>query len=112
MGVEDLYASNSNWLKAEDLRGKEVELTIGKVSLEEINKQHKILIEFAGKEKGLLLNKTNATVIAKMYGDDYVTWIEKNVILYPTVTDYDGKTVDCIRVRIPLETASNEEIPF
>ncbi len=115
-GVEEMYASNSDWLKAEDLGSKEVGVKIEKTSVESVGlpgkEQDKLLLTFKGKEKGLLLNKTNAKVVAKAYGDDYSGWNGCDIILFPTVCEYEGKSVDCIRLRIPLETAGEGEAPF
>ncbi len=117
MGVSDLYASESNWLKAEDLRNKEHTVSIDKITIEEVKDQdgkasNKLDLHFISRDKSLLLNKTNATAIAKSYGDDFSEWEGKDIIMYPTVTDFGGKTVDCIRVRIPLETATGEDDSF
>lgn len=109
--AKEMYETDSNYLKAEDLGGREVPVTIEKTEVIELNKKHKLYLSFVGKEKGLVLNKTNAAVIAKEYGDEYNTWGSKPIILFPTVTEYEGKTVDCIRIRIQLDIAE-EEIPF
>ncbi len=109
--AKEMYDTDTNYLKAEDLGGKEVSVTIEKVEVIKLNEKDKLFLSFAGKEKGLVLNKTNSSVIAKQYGDDYNAWGGSLIILYPTVTEYEGKTVDCIRLRVQLDIA-DEEIPF
>ncbi len=115
-GIDELYPSESQWLKCEDLNKKEHKVTIGKMTIQEVEqdgrKVNKLELNFVGADKGLLLNKTNAKVISSQYGDDFSTWEGKEIIMYPTVTDFGGKTVDCIRVRIPLETADEGDAPF
>ncbi len=118
MGVDDLYASESNWLTAAELKNKEHNVTIDKIEVVEVKDDsdkamNKLQVSFVGKEKTLLLNKTNAKVIAAGLGDDYSDWPGKGIVMYPTVCDFAGKTVDCIRVRVKLEAAGEgEEIPF
>lgn len=118
-GVDEMYAGDSNWLKCDDLNNKEHKVAISGIDVKEVEqddkKVNKLELSFTGREKGLLLNKTNAKVVAKAYGDDYTTWKGKEIIMYPTVTDFGGKTVDCIRLRVPLEMAEpgiEGEAPF
>jgi hypothetical protein len=54
---------------------------------------------FREEEKGLVLNKTNTTIIAKLYGDDTDDWVGKPVTLYATEVQFQGDMVDAIRVR-------------
>jgi hypothetical protein len=87
-----------------DLGGKDVTVTISKVSAGELTaqggrKSKKPIVWFAGKEKGLVLNKTNAKAIAGMYGADTRQWVGKLITVYPTTTSMGSETVDCIRVR-------------
>ena len=51
---------SSNYLSAEDLSGP-MELTIEQVTMEEVgrNKESKLVIQFKGAKKGMVLNKTN-----------------------------------------------------
>jgi hypothetical protein len=87
-----------------DLGGKDITVTISKVSAGELTaqggrKSKKPIVWFAGKEKGLVLNKTNAKAIAGMDGTDTRQWVGKLVTIYPTTTSMGSETVDCIRVR-------------
>jgi hypothetical protein len=91
----------SQYLKAADLNGRNVTLTIKNVDLETIGDDRKPVAYFEGKEKGLVLNKTNANTIAFAYGDDMDEWRGGEIIIFPTTTDFQGRTVDAIRVKIP-----------
>lgn len=62
-------------------------------------KDKKPIIFFQGKSKGLACNKTNAKIIAKLYGNDTRKWIGEPITLYATKTQFGSETVDCIRVR-------------
>ena len=114
MSVKEIYPNTENWIKAEDLNGKAVKVIIETVELEEIaDSGYKIVLGFEHKEKTLVLNKTNARCLAASFGDDEKIWIDKEIVMFPTTTEYAGKTVPCIRVRIDVPVADDEEeIPF
>lgn len=94
-----------DYLGAFDLEGKDVTVTIARVEGVELapqkgrKKAHKPACFFEGKEKGLLLNKTNAKQIAALYGNKTEGWIGKRITIFPTTTDMAGETVECLRVR-------------
>ena len=95
----------SNYVKASDLNGKPSLLTIRTCVLEELgqgrDKEKKPVLYFSKGPKGLVLNVTNARVIAKAYGDDTANWTGKQIEIYPTQVEFRGDLVDAIRVRIP-----------
>lgn len=102
---------DSKYLFAFHLQGKEVTLQIEKVTGGELvsegnRKTRKPLVYFKGKEKPLALNKTNAKLIAGMYGTDADKWTGKPLTIYPTTTKFGSETVDCIRVRPVTKGAS------
>lgn len=70
-------------------------------------KETKPVLAFAGRKKKLVLNKTNATAIASLHGDDTGGWIGKPVTLYPTKTKCGRETVDCVRIRSTVNQAAN-----
>lgn len=89
----------SNYLKADDLQGREVPVTIAKYALEKLGEEQKLVIYFAGKEKGMVCNRTNADRIAHYYGDDLDHWIGKAVILGTELVSFQGKTTEGLRVK-------------
>ena len=99
------------YIKASDLQGKAVLVTIANVKLEEIKNQDgtsvtKPVLHFAGKEMGLVLNLTNSQTISQYYGDESDLWPGKPLEVFPSTTQFGSKVVDCIRVRVPVaETA-------
>ena len=103
-----------SFLKAADLKGKTVPCQIERVSKEEFRDGDiKWVVSFTGKDKRLVLNKTNADRIASQHGDEMDNWIGKSVKLYPSRTQMAGQTVDCIRVKDEVPEASGpDEIPF
>ena len=66
------------------------------------DKDTKPVLYFKGKEKGLVLNKTNSRTITKIIGtEETEDWTGREIVLYPTETEFAGEMVDCIRVRAP-----------
>ena len=119
MNVNDVYTSGGTFLRAEDLQGKTIPLTIAGIGTHTFNEGHsnektQIVLSFEGKEKKLGLNVTNAKVLAALLGDDTDGWIGKQIKLYPTTTDYAGEQVACIRVvqEAPPEAGEFDDIPF
>jgi hypothetical protein len=105
----------SKWIKAADLAGSEHDLTIDRVELERLDEQTiKPVVFFVGHQKGLMLNRTNASTVADLYSPETEKWHGQRITIYPTVTDYRGVSVECIRVRKaapmqPLEAIATEE---
>jgi len=91
----------SNYLKAADLNGKTARVAISRVVTEDIGGDHKPVMYFKGKEKGMVLNKTNATNIAMAYGYETDDWIGGEIELFPTMVDFQGRSVEAIRVKVP-----------
>jgi hypothetical protein len=95
----------SKYLKASDLGENKVLVTIDRVEVADVGsgkKEVKPVLFFRGKDKGLVLNKTNAKKIASILGTDETDeWIGGKVVLYATETEFQGETVDCVRVTAP-----------
>lgn len=89
----------SNYIKASDLQGREVQVRIARIAMEDVGDDHKPIVYFNGKEKGLVLNKTNANNIALMYGDETDAWIGQIITLFTAWVDFQGKSVEAIRVK-------------
>ena len=119
MNINDVYTSSSNFLRASDLQGKTIPLTIAAIGSHIFNEgksdqKIQVTLSFEGKEKKLGLNATNARVIASLLGDETDMWIGKKIKIYPTKTDFAGEMVDCIRIvqDAPPEAGNFDEIPF
>lgn len=100
MRISSAFASKH--LKSSDLNGREVRVIMESVRVEElgVDKDKKPVLYFEGKEKGLVLNKVNATTIADYYGDDTSAWAGQPIILYETEVEYQGKRRPGIRVKV------------
>src|SRR5690606_24028193 len=95
----------SNYIRAADLQGRSVVVTIDRVTLEDLNGEHKPVLHFEGKHRGLVLNKTNATTLAGSFGDDTAAWEGQKIELFPVEADFQGRRVPAIRVRVPPGTS-------
>jgi hypothetical protein len=119
----------SNYLKASDLGDSSPVVTIDRMEIEPVgrNKEMKPVLYFEGKEKGLVLNKTNAVKIASLVGTkDTDEWAGQRVRLYATETEFGGESVECIRIKAagpsngaapkpkaaPVDDLDADSIPF
>ena len=124
MNIDSAFPSN--YLKASDLGDSQPVVTIDRGEIEGIgrNKEMKPVLYFRGKEKGVVLNKTNANKIAQLLGSrDTDSWRGAQIRLYATETEFGGETVECIRVKgagngqpvqapPPVQPIDDSDIPF
>ncbi len=98
---------DNDWTKAWDLGGEDRVVTIVKCVAGVVEdprkkkKDRKPILTLKGWPKPLALNKTNAHVVAAMYGKMTEAWAGKRLTLYVTQTrdPNGGGDVDCIRIR-------------
>ena len=117
MKTSDLFPSK--FAKASDFEGGPKTMTIRELVIEEIGQgksaEPKGVLYFSDFEKGLVLNVTNCRTIEDAYGTESDNWSGKSVELFGTETDFQGKRVPCVRVRVPKEASAdellNDEIP-
>ncbi len=116
------------YLKAGELKGQEVPLTIATVKSHTFaeGERPKLVVSFKGTDKTLVLNKTNANRIASFCGDLTEDWPGNKVVLYADKVNFKGDYVDAIRVKVPprvtesaqpaeavdLKEEIDDEIPF
>jgi hypothetical protein len=104
MKRDDVFPSK--YLKAADLNGKPVTVTIKDAPYETLKssegkEQGKTVLYFVRGKKTLPLNIVNWDSVAEICGDDTDAWPGHTIELYPTVTSMGAKTVPCIRIRRP-----------
>jgi len=124
----------SNYLKASDLQGQRPVVTIDRVEFEPVGQKRELkpVLYFVGKEKGMVLNKTNAKNISNLVGSfETDEWHGFRVMLYSANVEFQGETVESIRVKAappvnggvstvvapppdpaPAKTLSADDIPF
>lgn len=90
-----------NFLKADDLQGRAVPVTIESVEVKEFDDGNKLILKFAGKDKSLVCNRTNASIIEEVLGSgDTDDWIGQKVTLITKKVEFQGKLVPAIRVKL------------
>lgn len=83
--VSQIYPSP--WLKVFGLQGRAVAVKIQKATVEQIRqyngqKEARIVLDFAGKSKRLILNKTQAFAVATVAGtEDLDQWVGVDLVL-------------------------------
>ena len=104
MKASDVFPSK--YLRAADLQGKEPIVTIARVDMETLGDERKPVVYFTGKEKGLVMNKTNWNALQDICGDeDSDNWTGSKVKLYTAKVEYQGKRVAAIRIDEPTAAA-------
>lgn len=99
----------SKYLKAADLQGRDVRVTMQNVEREKIGDDFKPVLYFKGKDKGVVLNKTNAGTISDSYGDDTEDWFDQPLILFSVMVDFQGKVGPAIRCRVPTAKDNKQQ---
>ena len=113
MKINSLF--KTNYIKADDLAGERKRLTIADVEVvtmgEGKDQMKKPVLRFDETDQGLVLNKTNANVLREKFGDDTDAWIGQTILLCPDETDFSGKRVPCIRIRVPENRSTGAKAP-
>jgi len=96
------------WLHCEHLQGRETLVTIEKVTEHTFQKtgvgdDKRAVLHFVGRDREYASNISNLRIIGKSLGMDNIeqVWIGKQIILSPAKTEFAGKPVDCILVKVP-----------
>lgn len=94
------------YVAAWELNNKDVTVTISKVVGGDLiaeggRKSKRPIIHFVGKDKAMVINRTNGRTIAAMYGVKTEEWVGKRITLYVSMTRNPdgGGQIECIRVR-------------
>ena len=115
---EDYFPSK--FLRAADLKGKDVVATIDRVEPAEFEdggvKTKKPVVHFRNANlKPLVCNKTNGKLLSiACDSPDYTTWGGKQVVLYPHLVEMKGDVIEAVRVKrapAPIAQELNDEIP-
>ena len=85
-------------MKADDLKDRTAKHTISGCTAEVVGEDKKLVLAFSNNGLPLVLNKTNPTTLAELYGSETGAWEGKAIKLVPSTTSYQGKMVKCIRI--------------
>lgn len=112
MNINDAFPSQ--YLRASDLKGAQPIVTIERVEMESVGrtKDRKPVVYFQGKDKGIVLNRTNCNKIVEIAGSAVTEeWHGVQIQLYATEVEFQGDTVEAIRVRAPVRRATPKPAP-
>ena len=95
----------SRFMSAADFP-QEKKLRIKNVTVESVRgnsgrQEEKPVAWFTNHKKGLVLNATNRRTLQAALGDDMELWTDAIIVVFPTKTDFGGKLVGALRVRMP-----------
>ena len=110
MKVSDAFPSK--YLKAEDIGKRRVVVTIDRIEMEEFDDGKKLILFFQGKQKGMVMNKTNSSNVAYLYGDETDDWTGKKIELFTMLVEFQGRQVPALRISSPPgETMESDPMP-
>jgi hypothetical protein len=96
----------SKYLKAADAEEGDLNMTIARIKMEIVGigkgAENKPVVYFKEHEKGIVLNKTNASMISKIAkSDDTDDWIGVSMRIVAADVEYQGELMRGLRVREP-----------
>lgn len=104
-----------DYIAAVELGDKRPTLTISDVKLckleqEDGRQKDKGIVSFREVDRGWVLNRTNATCLAAMFGEDTEQWIGKRVTLFSTPVKFGPKVEPGIRVAGSPDLAADLDV--
>jgi len=112
MRKQDVF--KSKFIKAEDLNGEPVTLTINAAEVQLVgpDKEEKMVVGFkGGKYKSLILNSTNWDLLVAATGqDDSEKWVGKKIQLRTEKVRFRNQMVDAIRVVVPAGKIKQQSV--
>lgn len=93
----------SKWLKAEDLKGRTITVTIEHAGIENIRQadgtsEDRCVVSFVGGRKRLICNKSQLAAFVRACGGDTDDWSGLQVMLSPTSTPQGKITIAVLPV--------------
>lgn len=106
--INEIYKSNSDYLKAEDIGTDMPVFTIQTADVKHFdNGDSKLVLQFHETDKSLPLNVTNARAVAEMHGNNSSDWLGRQIMLFTMPVDFQGRMVQAIRIRAPATQAQS-----
>jgi hypothetical protein len=109
----------SKYLSAADLGSNTLRVKIGKVEPTDLRQQDgsmqkKFVLFLDGQDKGMVLNKTNATTPANAFGKNRDDWVDQRLEIYSEMTGLGkpGLRIRPLRIQKPIQDDMGDEIPF
>jgi hypothetical protein len=104
MGIKISEHFGGAYLSGPDVPlGQSFRLQVGDTRIESFDDGGtKVVLSFLNARKGLPLNKTNASALSAVWGDDTEDWYGRWLELFSVPTTYNGRNYNGLRVR-PIE---------
>lgn len=104
---------SSEYLKADDLKGRSLRATIAAVTIEQLGqaRESKPVVSFVGRNKRLVLNKTNTRTLIAGFGAESSGWVGQTVELYAAEVELQGRPTLGVRLRVSAQKASATPAP-
>ena len=111
MHIDTMFPSK--FLKAGDLVDRDFILCIASLSFDEFDrddggKEKRPVLWFTKTEKGFVLNKTNANMIASLHGSETDDWVGRLITLGTENVSFRGNIAPAIRVRGHVPNGSGQ----
>lgn len=115
MNVSKINTYASKWLSAADLNGKTRTVRIENVVLENVRQadgtqEQKLILDFVGASKRLILNKSQFNAMRQIAGDESDHWFDVQIMLSPATSNTGKPTIQILAV--PVVEEDEAEIPF
>lgn len=109
MNITDAHPSK--YLKAASFEmGQLIPVTMAGCEMEDVGTEDqpdtKPVLRFVGKDKGLILNKTNCDALSLMFGPQTEAWVNGRINLQIMMTAYKGTACAGIRIQPPSPPAA------
>ena len=118
LNINDAFPGK--YFKAADVAEPKT-LTITGVGMEQLQDgTQKPAVYFSESQQAFVLNKTNANFMSQAFGAQTEGWTGKQVILYKDQAAFQGRMVDCVRVKAAGGSAApaapapanTDDVPF
>jgi hypothetical protein len=106
----DYCYGQSAYMRAEEWVNKQQLVHIVNVEDVEFEQGLKPVLKFNGYSKGLVVNGTNFDIIADALGNNPTKWPGHAIILKGEKVPFKGKRVDSIRVSVPKQQPSSNDL--
>ncbi len=107
--IDQLFPSR--WLKSSDIGSSPRTATISRIDFELIGRdqEKKAVLSFQNTTKRMILNRTNAQILANLYGKELKNWVGKRITLYCAEVQFRGTPCLAVRIREQAPSSSQEE---
>jgi hypothetical protein len=97
--INEIYGVKGDFLKTSDIpKGQIIDVTIKSTEIKTIGDKNKLVLGLDN-GKAFVMNTTNAKQLASNLEElDYTKWVGKKFKIFRTTTQYQGGTVECLRV--------------